>query len=130
MERSTRQRAAIRAVMEAAGGPLTSSELFEAARERVPALAMTTVHRCLKDMLIAGEIVVVRLAADRQRYELKRRELGHHFRCTARRRVFTVDEGARDFGALLPEGFIVERQLLTVYGRCDDCATTTRLQPA
>ncbi|MCX2864269.1 transcriptional repressor [Paucibacter sp. PLA-PC-4] len=121
MERSTRQRTAIRAAIDAAGRPLSPQEVLEAAQEKVPALSLATVYRCIKALLDAGEVSAVSLPGDSPRYESAQHEHHHHFQCTQCLRVFDVHKCPGELAGLAPAGFTVERHELTLYGRCNDC---------
>jgi Fur family ferric uptake transcriptional regulator len=123
MERSTRQRAAIRAVIDTAGRPLSPQEVLEAAQAEVPAMGMATVYRNLKLLVDADEVIVVSLPAESPRYEPAHREHEHHhhFQCTNCKRVFDVHACPGDMARLAPKGFTVEHHELTLYGRCADC---------
>ena len=121
MERSTRQRTAIRAVIDAAGRPLSPQEVLEAAQGEVPALSLATVYRNLKGLIDAGEISAVSLPGDSPRYESALHDHHHHFQCTACMRVFDVHDCPGDLAGLAPAGFTVERHELTLYGRCNEC---------
>ncbi len=125
-QRSTRQRTAIRAVIEAAGRPLSPQEVLEAAQLDVPALSLATVYRNVKALLDTGEISVVSLPGDSPRYESARHEHHHHFQCTHCLRVFDVHGCPGDLAGLAPAGFSVERHELTLYGRCSDCPAPKR----
>jgi Fur family ferric uptake transcriptional regulator len=126
MQRSTRQRTAIRDAIDAAGRPLTASEIFEAALENVPGLAMTTVHRNLRALLASSKIAIVALPGERLRFERACRGSRHHFKCNTCKTVFVVDEDAQNTAALAPDGFTVERQSLVVYGTCPRCVMMQR----
>ena len=126
MERTTRQRTALRAVIDAAGRPLSPQEVLEAAQLEVPALSLATVYRNIKALLDAGEISAVSLPGDSPRYESARHEHHHHFQCTQCMRVFDVHACPGDLSGLAPAGFQVERHELTLYGRCSDCAAPTK----
>ena len=121
MERATRQNTAIREAIEAAGRPLTPTEVLDAARRHVAALGLATVYRNLKALVDAGEIQVVTLPGEAARYELARRDHHHHFRCDACQRVFDVHDCPGDLAGLAPPGFSVSRHEITLYGRCSDC---------
>lgn len=121
MERSTRQRTAIRTVIDIAGRPLSPQEVLEAAQAEVPALSLATVYRNLKQLIDAGEISAVSLPGDSPRYESSAHEHHHHFQCTLCMRVFDVHDCPGDLAGLAPKGFTVERHELTLYGRCDEC---------
>ena len=122
MERSTRQRTAIRAAIEAAGRPLSPQEMLEAAQLEVPALSLATVYRNLKTLVDEGDIATVTLPGDSPRYEPAKHAHHHHFQCTTCKRVFDVHDCPGDLARLAPRGFTVESHELTLYGRCDRCA--------
>ena len=126
MERSTRQRSSIRAVMEAAGRPLLPAEILNAAQHEVPAIGLATVYRNIKQLTEAGEVQSVELAGEATRYELTGHAHHHHFRCTRCERVFDVHGCPGDMQDLAPQGFVVERHELTLYGCCNDCRLETQ----
>lgn len=121
MERSTRQRAAIRAAISAAKRPLSPQEVLDAARVEVPALGMATVYRNLRALAEQGEILAVTLPSESPRYELAGHPHHHHFQCTGCDRVFDVHRCPGDLDGLAPRGFTVESHDITLYGRCLDC---------
>ena len=121
MERATRQNTAIRAAIEAAGRPLSPTEVLDEARRHVAALGLATVYRNLKSLVDAGAIQVVTLPGEVARYEVAQRGHHHHFRCDVCQRVFDVLECPGDLAGLAPPGFAVARHEITLYGRCSDC---------
>lgn len=121
MERSTRQRAAIRAVIEAAERPLTPQEVLDGARAEVSGMGIATVYRNLKLLVDDGSVQAVALPGDSPRYESTRLAHHHHFQCRACQRVFDVHGCPGALGQLAPAGFVVESHELTLYGRCADC---------
>ena len=125
LERSTRQRVAIRAAIEAAGRPLSTQEVLDAAQADVPGLAIATVYRSLKLLLDASEIAVVTLPGESPRYESTRHLHHHHFQCNDCKRVFDVPGCPGQLSELAPRGFVVERHELTLYGRCRECNAAT-----
>jgi Fur family ferric uptake transcriptional regulator len=124
MERSTRQRTAIRDAITRAGRPLSPAEVLEVAQHEVPGLSLATVYRNLKLLQEGDEISAVTLPGDNPRYEACRHGHHHHFQCTACQRVFDVHACPGNVARLAPQGFTVEHHELTLYGRCADCATT------
>ena len=126
MERSTRQRTAIRSVIDAAGRPLSPQEVLQAAQAEVPALGLATIYRNLKQMVEAGEILAVTLPGESPRYEAAQHAHHHHFQCTTCKRVFDVHDCPGDLATLAPKGFTVERHEITLYGRCDQCQPPAR----
>ncbi len=121
MERSTRQRTAIRAVIAAAGRPLSPQEVLDAAQSEVPGLSQATVYRNLKSLIDEGDIAVVTLPGDSPRYESAHHAHHHHFQCNECKRVFDVHDCPGDLARLAPKGFTVEHHELTLYGRCNEC---------
>lgn len=121
MERSTRQRSAIRSAIDSAGRPLSPQEVLEAAQDEVPALSIATVYRNLKLLVDEGEVITVSLPGDSARYESAAHTHHHHFQCNQCKRVFDVHACPGDIGKLAPKGFSVEHHELTLYGRCADC---------
>lgn len=126
VERASRQRDAIRQVLEAAGRPLLPNEILALAQAAVPALGLATVYRNLKQLAEAGEIQTVALPGEAPRFEMAGHHHHHHFSCTVCQRVFDVHACPGDMQKLAPAGFLVERHDLTLYGRCGECSA----QPA
>lgn len=124
MERTTRQRDAIRQALVQAGRPLLPTEILAAAQAEVPALGIATVYRNLKQLAEAGEIQSVELPGEAPRFEPGGRHHHHHFSCTVCHRVFDVHACPGDMQKLAPPGFAVERHELTLYGRCGECAAS------
>ncbi|NDY91758.1 Fur family transcriptional regulator [Ideonella livida] len=121
MERSTRQRTAIRNLIEQAGRPLSPPEILEGARDAVPGIGLATVYRNIKSLLEAGLIQAVTLPGDGVRYEATTHHHHHHFQCLGCQRVFDVHACPGDLGRLAPPGFEVQGHELTLYGQCPDC---------
>jgi len=126
MERATRQRAAIRDALTAAGRPLLAEEVLDSARSSVPGLGLATVYRNLKLLLGEGEVRAVQLPGENPRYEPAHHAHHHHFQCRVCERVFDVHACPGDLAALAPRGFTVEDHELTLYGRCKDCRPSPR----
>lgn len=123
MERSTRQRTAISAVIEAAHRPLSPQEILDAAKDAGAAIGIATVYRNLKLLVDEGIIQIVTLPGENPRYESAGHEHHHHFQCIACGRVFDVKGCPGNMKSLAPKGFTVERHELTLYGQCADCRT-------
>jgi Fur family ferric uptake transcriptional regulator len=123
MERETRQRTAIRAVVEMSERPLSALEVLEAAQEQVAGMGIATVYRNLKALSESGVLTVVSLAGANPRYEPTRQgHHHHHFMCTECERVFDIHSCPGSVLDVAPKGFTVERHELTLYGRCKDCS--------
>jgi len=121
MERSTRQRQAIREVMRELDRPLSPAEVLEAARRKVPSLGIATVYRTLKGLVKEGSAVPVELPGEAIRYELAGKKHHHHFQCNLCGRVFELESCPGDFSFMLPEGFKTEKHEIVLYGRCSEC---------
>src|SRR5271167_3249164 len=122
MERATRQREAIKSVIEAAQRPLSPREVLDGARSVVQALGMATVYRNLKLLVAEGAVQVITLPGDNPRYEMRESAHHHHFQCTTCRRVYDVAGCPGDLVRLAPRGFRVDHHDVTLYGRCPECA--------
>ena len=120
-KRSTRQRSAIRDVIESAKRPLSPQEILDAAQVTVAGLGLATVYRNLKLLLAEGVIEAITLSGDSPRYEAARSGHHHHFQCTTCRRVFDMVGCPGDLRRLAPRGFRVEHHEVILYGRCSDC---------
>ncbi len=126
MERSTKQRLAIREALAHASRPLSPREILDAAQANVEKLGMATVYRTLKTMVEDREAVTVELPGQPPRYELAGKEHHHHFHCTKCRRVFEVEGCPGQLDHLTPPGFILEGHDLTLIGLCAACAAKVR----
>jgi Fur family transcriptional regulator, ferric uptake regulator len=121
MERKTRQREVIRALLTAAGRPLSTPQILEEARRELPKLGIATVYRTIKGLLAQGEIVSVHLPGDNPYYERAGLHHHHHFRCRACDRVFELHGCPPGLAALTPKGFAVESHEITLRGLCATC---------
>lgn len=133
MERSTRQRTAIRAAITAAGRPLSPHEILAEVRNSVAQIGIATIYRNLKSLLAEGEIQAVNLPGENARYETRQaaHHHHHHFHCVPCDRVFDIEGCPGAMDALAPKGFVIEHHELTLYGTCADCsAKAARKSPA
>jgi Fur family ferric uptake transcriptional regulator len=126
MERDTRQRTAIKTVVEASARPLSAQEVLAAAQSQVPGIGIATVYRNLKALTESGNVAVVSIAGLNPRYEAVRvgQHHHHHFMCTACEKVFDVHSCPGAMLDAVPEGFKVDRHELTLYGQCKDCGVS------
>ena len=107
MERSTRQRTAIRTVIDTARRPLSPQEVLLGAQE----------------LVAEGAVQMVSLPGESPRYESSGHAHHHHFQCETCGRVFDVHQCPGDLKHLAPAGFLVRHHELTLYGQCADCHT-------
>lgn len=124
MERSTRQKTAIRAALTGAGRPLAPQEILDAVQLEVPKAGIATVYRNLKILLDEGAIEAVNLPGESARYETAHaaHHHHHHFHCVPCDRVFDVAGCPGAVEQMAPPGFQVERHEITLYGVCAECA--------
>lgn len=121
MERTTRQRTAIRAVFDAHARPLSPTELHELAKADVPTIGIATVYRTIKAMVDDGELQPVDVPGEPPRYERAELAHHHHFHCRGCDKVFDVHACPRDIEKLAPSGFRLEGHAVMLFGRCDGC---------
>ena len=121
MQRRTRQREAIWAVIRNTGRPLGPEEILEGARRVVDGLGIATVYRAIKDWTGEGKLVPVEISGQPPKVEIAGLKHHHHFCCEACGRVFELEGCGLHFNASLPTGFAVKRHEVTLYGRCGDC---------
>ena len=121
MERSTRQRVAIRDTIASAARPLLPQEVLQLAQVQVPELGIATVYRNLKQLVDEAVLRTVLLPGENPRFELAGGGHHHHFQCTHCSRVFDVHGCPGNLARLAPAGFTVEDHDLTLYGHCTDC---------
>lgn len=125
MERSTKQRAAIREALQSADRPLLATEVLAVAQQTVPSLGIATVYRTLKVLVEQESLQVVELPGENPRFEFAHGH-HHHFCCKACGRVFDVHACPGDFTKLVPAGFAVNDHELTLYGQCAECYGAVR----
>jgi Fur family ferric uptake transcriptional regulator len=128
MERSTKQRSAIRDVLQAADRPLLACEVLEMAQKSVPSLGIATVYRTLKALVDQESLQVVELPGENPRFEFAHGH-HHHFYCRDCGRVYDVHACPGELGELVPPGFVVKSHELTLYGCCAKCQGKTAPGP-
>ncbi len=126
MERSTKQRSAIREAIESANRPLSPAEILRAASKHVSGMGMATVYRTIKAMTGDHQIVSIEMPGEPARYEIAGKEHHHHFSCRACGKVFEVEGCPGDLSALAPPGFEAESHEVILYGRCVTCVSTVK----
>ncbi len=127
MIRKTRQRAAIREVLECAGCPLSPEEVLAAAQKHVRGLGLATIYRNIRSLVDEGWLVPVDLPGQPARYELAGKGHHHHFFCQRCGALYELAECAQSFGEMLPPGFELRGHELLLFGVCPACQ---RKQPA
>jgi Fur family transcriptional regulator, ferric uptake regulator len=121
--RKTRQRDALREILETSDRPLSVDELLDAASKRVGGLGVATVYRAVGALLEAGWIEAVEIPGEPTRYERADKGHHHHFQCEKCDRVFDVAGCRESLRKLAPPKFRVKEHALTLYGLCAACAS-------
>ncbi|PYE54508.1 Fur family transcriptional regulator [Deinococcus yavapaiensis] len=123
IQRNTRQRDTILAVLERAEGPLSAPELLCRAQQDLPGLGIATVYRTLKLLTEDGRVRSVNLDGESlfERADLPHH---HHFACRVCGKVFDLDVCplALPQGLAVPPGYLVEGHEVTLYGVCPGCS--------
>ena len=122
MERTTRQREAIRRTFETIDRPLSPGEVLESARVEVPHLGIATVYRTLRSLCEENWLTTVELPGDPARYERSHKAHHHHFVCRTCNQVYDVAGCAEGLAELTPEGFVLESHDIVLCGLCSACA--------
>lgn len=124
MERNTKQKQAVRAVLESAERPLTAEEAHARAARHIPGIGMATVYRTIRTFVNSGLVHAVEVPGETPCYEITGKGHHHHFLCRACERVFEAG-GCADGDDLLaaPPGFRVEGHEVVLRGVCVECVS-------
>ena len=120
-ERNTRQRKAIRDVLEDAARPLSPKEILDGAQSHVRGIGIATVYRTLKLLADEGLVESVEIPGESPRFELSGKGHHHHFYCRGCAGVFEVNGCPGDFSKLVPAGFSLDGHELVLFGTCGSC---------
>ena len=123
--RSTRQRAAIAALLETLDDFRSAQELHDALRERGDNIGLTTVYRTLQAMATAGQVDTLR--ADTGEAVYRRCSEHHHHHLVCRSCGATVEVGDREVEAwaarvAAEHGFSDVGHTIEIFGTCSACA--------
>ncbi|MEO6795058.1 MAG: Fur family transcriptional regulator [Mycobacterium sp.] len=122
--RSTRQRAAISALLETIDDFRSAQELHDVLRERGENIGLTTVYRTLQAMASAGQVDTLRADTGESVYRLCSEHHHHHLVC--RDCGATVEVGDREVEAWAAQiaaehGFSDVSHTIEIFGTCADC---------
>jgi Fur family ferric uptake transcriptional regulator len=120
--RKTKQRDALREVLDRAERPLSVAELLEAASKRVDGLGVATVYRTVSSMLSDGVLEAVVIPGEPVRYERANKGHHHHFQCEKCERLFDIEGCMENLRKLVPPKFRIKAHDVTLYGLCAKCA--------
>lgn len=124
--RSTRQRAAVTALLEQTDDFLSAQQLHDRLRHRGDSVGLTTVYRTLQSLADAGAVDVVRTDDGESVY--RRCSSGshhHHLVCRVCGKTVEVEGPAVESwaGRIASEyGFSDVAHTLEIFGTCADCA--------
>ncbi|HLI23651.1 MAG TPA: transcriptional repressor [Acidimicrobiales bacterium] len=124
--RSTRQKRAVAAVLDSAGGFLSAQELFTRLRSQGEDIGLTTVYNRLRSLAEAGEVDAVRSDDGEVRYR-RCDSSGHHHHLVCRRcgRTVEVEEASVERWAdqvAAAHHFVDVSHTLEIVGVCPSCA--------
>jgi Fur family transcriptional regulator, ferric uptake regulator len=123
--RSTRQRAAVAAVLDDVEEFRSAQEIYELLRSRGDRVGLTTVYRALQMLADADEVDVLRTAEGETTYRRCSRGHHHHLVCRVCGRTVEVDGPAVERWAdrvALQHGFVDIEHTLEISGTCHDCS--------
>jgi Fur family ferric uptake transcriptional regulator len=123
-QRSTRQRAAVAAVLDAVPDFRSAQELHDLLKQRGENVGLTTVYRTLQSLAESGEVDVLRTGDGESIY--RRCSSGHHQHlvCRVCGRAVEVEGPAVERWAdkvAAEHGFTDVSHTVEIFGRCADC---------
>jgi Fur family ferric uptake transcriptional regulator len=124
--RSTRQRAAIAALLESLDEFRSAQEIHDELRRRGEGIGLTTVYRTLQSMSAAGAVDTLRTDTGESVY--RRCSTHHHHHLVCRNCGFTVEIQGGQVEAwatdvAVSHGFSEASHTIEIFGICGDCAT-------
>lgn len=122
--RSTRQRAAISALLETLDDFRSAQELHDALRERGDNIGLTTVYRTLQAMAGAGLVDTLRTDTGESVYRRCSEHHHHHLVCRGCGSTVEVgDHEVEDWAAKVADehGFSDVSHTIEIFGTCADC---------
>ena len=103
---------------------MSSLEVYEMIRQRLPAINQSTVYRSLERLVNNGKVSVSDMGTNAVVYELVGNGLHHHLVCQNCREVFTIghEEVEEFFAAIESKNhFQVLTNHLILFGTCEKC---------
>jgi Fur family transcriptional regulator, ferric uptake regulator len=103
---------------------LTSAQVYEEIRSRLPALNPSTVYRSLERLANSGKVSVSDMGTGSAVYESLTDGLHHHLVCQKCGRVTTIDhDQVRDFFQAVEQRnhFEIATNHLILFGLCEEC---------
>ena len=125
--RSTRQRAAISALLENVEDFRSAQEIHDELRRRGEGIGLTTVYRTLQTMAAAGLLDTLRTDSGESVYRRCSEHHHHHLVCRECGSTVEVESGAAEAWATevaAQHGFSDVSHTIEIFGVCADCAST------
>lgn len=129
MQRNTRQRAAVSALLAQVEGFHSAQELHAMLRERGERVGLTTVYRTLQGLADSGEVDVMRPPGGEHLYRQCSQGHHHHLVCRSCGRAVEVDGPAVESWTsrvATRHGYVDVSHTLEIFGTCPDCADPGR----
>jgi Fur family ferric uptake transcriptional regulator len=124
--RSTRQRAAISALLDKLDDFRSAQELHDELRRRGEGIGLTTVYRTLQQMTATGVVDTLRTDTGEAVYRRCSDDHHHHLVCRACGATVEVSGGQVETWAAevaREHGFSDVSHTIEIFGRCDTCTT-------
>lgn len=113
----------------------TATEVFIRVQKRMPSISLATVYNCLETMVGHGLVKAVHVDREPTRFCANLRDHGH-FHCTGCGLISDVEFAPRTAGSeprhatagtgwILPQGFIVTQQDISLRGLCASCSESS-----
>jgi Fur family ferric uptake transcriptional regulator len=125
--RSTRQRAAISALLENVEEFRSAQELHDELRRRGEGIGLTTVYRTLQSMAAAGLLDTLRTDSGESVYRRCSEHHHHHLVCRTCGSTVEVEGAAAEAWATevaAQHGFSDVSHTIEIFGVCAECAST------
>ncbi|MCG7596294.1 Fur family transcriptional regulator [Mycobacterium sp. PSTR-4-N] len=122
--RSTRQRAALAALLENLDDFRSAQELHDELRKRGEGVGLTTVYRTLQQMAAAGAVDTLRTDTGESVYRLCSRHHHHHLVCRQCGSTVEISGGEVETWAAdiaRTHGFSDVTHTIEIFGVCDRC---------
>ncbi|WP_020498103.1 Fur family transcriptional regulator [Sciscionella marina] len=123
-QRSTKQRAAITALLEQVEEFRSAQELHEKLRTTGAGIGLTTVYRTLQSLADAGEIDVLHTASGEATYRRCSAHHHHHLVCRSCGRTVEIEGPVVESWAqrvAAEHGFSDIAHTVEIFGTCSDC---------
>lgn len=122
--RSTKQRAAISALLDDVADFRSAQELHDELRKRGEGIGLTTVYRTLQSMATAGQVDTLRTDTGESVYRLCSQHHHHHLVCRICGATVEVEGGAAEVWAdqvAAQHGFTDVSHTIEIFGLCGAC---------